>query len=230
METILIIEDDKRVAELLKTGLEEAGYATLVAYDGEMGLRLFKSSAPNVVISDLILPGIDGYGICKSIRESGNKTPIMLLTALGTTDDKLEGFDVGADDYLVKPFDFRELLARLKVLLRHNTSPSSYVEPNKIFRIADLEIDKDAKTVIRSGQKINLSPKEYALLLYLADNVDKVVNKSDIARDVWATHYDTGTNYIDVYINYLRNKIDKNFEPKLLHTRKGMGFQLTVAE
>ncbi len=222
MQKILIVEDEKRVADLLKYGLEENGFLTMVAYDGAMGLRLFQTNEFHMVISDIILPKLDGFELCKEIRKQNSSIPILMLTALGSTDDKLDGFDAGADDYMVKPFDFRELIARVKVLLKRNTETLD-IKPKKLI-YADLIIDLSLREVTRSGTTIKLSPKEYNLLVYMVENAEKVISRLDIAEKVWNTHFDTGTNFIDVYINYLRKKIDKNFPLKLIHTKPGMGF------
>lgn len=225
MDKILVVEDEERVAQLLRAGLEEAGYDVMVAYDGEMGARLFTSQDFSLVISDIILPRLSGIEMCKKIRHSNPHIPILMLTALGSTDDKLEGFDAGADDYMVKPFDFRELKARIKVLLKRGTEHVE-AKPDSLS-YADLHIDLHRRDVSRGGVKIKLSPKEYNLLLYLAEHADQVVSRVEIADKVWNTHFDTGTNFIDVYINYLRKKIDRDFEPKLIHTKPGVGFILT---
>lgn len=224
MNTILVVEDDLRVANLLKGGLEEKGYRLLVAYDGASAWRLFQSQAADLVISDVILPKMDGFELCRLIKQSSPQTPVLMLTALGTTDDKLQGFDSGADDYLVKPFDFRELDARIRVLLkRHKGAP---VEQPVRITYADLEIDLLRKEVRRNGIFIKLSPKEYHLLLYMAEHAERVVSRVEIAEHVWNTHFDTGTNFIDVYINYLRKKIDRDFSTNLIHTKPGIGFIL----
>lgn len=225
MQSILIIEDDKRVADLLRTGLEENGYRTMVAYDGAMGLRLFGTNEFHLVLSDIILPKMDGFELCKEIRRINAGVPILMLTALGSTDDKLEGFDAGADDYMVKPFDFRELTARIRALLRRKPDAAA-AEPEELT-YADLHIDLKRKEVSRGGVPIRLSPKEYNLLIYLTENAGRVVSRTEIAGKVWNTHFDTGTNFIDVYINYLRKKIDRDFDTKLIHTRPGLGFILT---
>lgn len=222
---ILIVEDEQRVANLLHAGLTENGYQCQVAYDGTMGLRLFKSTLPNLVITDVVLPGLNGFELCKAIREINPSVPIIMLTALGSTDDKLDGFDAGADDYMVKPFDFRELNARIKALLKREQKSVEVIKSNVGY--ADLVIDVNTKEVRRSGTLISLSPKEYNLLLYMVENAERVVSRIDIAEKVWHTNFDTGTNFIDVYINYLRKKIDRDFEPKLIHTKTGMGFILT---
>lgn len=221
---ILVIEDKKRVADLLKIGLEENGYQVMVAYDGEMGLRLFRTNAFELIISDIILPKRNGFELCQEIRKADEQIPILMLTALGTADDKLEGFDVGADDYMVKPFDFRELLARVKALLKRRAVTN--VEVVKELAYADLTINFERQEVTRNGVPIKLSPKEYNLLAYLVENAERVVSRVEIAEKVWNTHFDTGTNFIDVYINYLRKKMDKNFEVKLIHTKPGVGFIL----
>lgn len=225
MIKILVIEDEKRVADLLKIGLEENGYQVLVAYDGEMGWRLFQSNDFQLIISDIILPKLNGFELCQKIRKADEEIPILMLTALGTADDKLEGFDVGADDYMVKPFDFRELLARVRVLLKRRAVAK--VDVVKEISYADLYINLERQEVTRNGEPIKLSPKEYNLLVYLVENAERVVSRVEIAEKVWNTHFDTGTNFTDVYINYLRKKMDKNFEVKLIHTKPGVGFILT---
>ena len=219
MYTILIIEDEPRVASLLMNGLEENGYQTMVAYDGLMGLRLFQAHTFVLVISDIVLPTMVGF------RKSNPRIPILMLTALGSTNDKLDGFDAGADDYMVKPFDFRELNARIKVLLKRVSGNVPELPQELVY--ADLRIDLQRKDVERNNVPIKLSPKEYNLLLYMVENAERVLSRVEIAEKVWNTHFDTGTNFIDVYINYLRKKIDRNFEPKLIHTKAGMGFILT---
>lgn len=225
MQTILIVEDEKRVADLLKIGLEENGYQTMVAYDGAMGLRLFQSNSFQLVISDIILPKLDGFELCKEIRKVNERIPILMLTALGSADDKLEGFDAGADDYMVKTFDFRELNARVKVLLKRNAE--TVVRPPEQITYADLSVNLNLREVRRNNIAIKLSPKEYNLLLYMLENAEKVITRVEIAEKVWNTHFDTGTNFIDVYINYLRKKIDKDFGKKLIHTKPGVGFILS---
>ena len=225
MQTILIVEDEKRVADLLKIGLEENGYQTMVAYDGAMGLRLFQSNSFQLVISDIILPKLDGFELCKEIRKVNERIPILMLTALGSADDKLEGFDAGADDYIVKTFDFRELNARVKVLLKRNAE--TVVRPPEQITYADLSVNLNLREVTRNNIAIKLSPKEYNLLLYMLENAEKVITRVEIAEKVWNTHFDTGTNFIDVYINYLRKKIDTDFGKKLIHTKPGVGFILS---
>ncbi|WP_306349782.1 response regulator transcription factor [Flavobacterium sp. '19STA2R22 D10 B1'] len=223
MPTILIIEDDTRVATLLQRGLEEQDFQTQIAYDGEMGKKLCQSNTYDLVITDIILPKISGLDLCQQLKKSYPSLPIIMLTALGTTDDKVDGFDAGADDYLVKPFDFRELLARIRVLLKRNSNAVLHADT---FTYFDLELDYNTKTIKRSGKEINLTPKEFKLLEYMMQNAERVLSRTEIAEKVWNTHFDTGTNFIDVYINYLRKKIDKDFDTKLIHTKSGMGFIL----
>ena len=226
MKTVLIVEDEKRVADLLTAGLEESGYRTLVAYDGAMGLRLFQSNKIDMVISDIVLPKLDGFEMCREIRKLNSDIPILMLTALGTTDDKLDGFDSGADDYMVKPFDFRELKARIRVLMKRVVVHNE--EKREHLAYADIEIDLNKHHVSRAGVDIRLTPKEFNLLVFMVENAEKVISRIDIAEKVWNTHFDTGTNFIDVYINYLRKKIDKDFDIKLIHTKPGIGFILTT--
>jgi DNA-binding response OmpR family regulator len=221
---ILIIEDDQRIAELIQRGLEEQGFATTLAYDGLSGKKLALQNNYDLIITDIILPKIDGLDLCKQIRENRLDTPIIMLTALGTTDDKVEGFDAGADDYLVKPFEMRELLVRIRALLkRHNKTANN---SGNILKYADLEMNLHTKIVKRNGIEINLTPKEFNLLEYMMQNPERVLSREEIAEKVWKIHFDTGTNFIDVYINYLRKKIDKGFDKKLIHTKSGMGFIL----
>ena len=190
-----------------------------------MGLRIFKSNTFHLIISDIILPKLDGFELSKEIRKINPAIPILMLTALGSTDDKLEGFDAGADDYMVKPFDFRELNARINVLLKRSAENIRQVPEELIY--ADLKINLKSKTVYRNECEIKLSPKEYNLLVYMVENAERVLSRVEIADKVWNTHFDTGTNFIDVYINYLRKKIDRNFEKKLIQTKAGMGFIFT---
>ena len=224
MMDILVIEDDLRVSELIKRGLEEQGFSATVAYDGVMGKKLALQHPYELIITDIILPKMDGLELCKQLREANLEIPIIMLTALGTTDDKLEGFDAGADDYLVKPFEIRELMARIRVLLkRQSKTPQTF---SNLLKYDDLELNLQNKTVKRGDVDINLTPKEFKLLEYLLQNPERVLSRTEIAEKVWDTHFDTGTNFIDVYINYLRKKIDKGFEKKLIHTKSGMGFIL----
>lgn len=220
---ILIIEDDLRVAELLKRGLEAEGYMVFVAYDGAAGLQLGREISVDLVITDVMMPEMDGLEVCVTLKQEKLGLPVLILTALGRTDEKLEGFDAGADDYLVKPFEIRELLARVKAILKRSTQATPY---KGVLVYADLMMNLDTLEVTRSGQAIPLTPKEFNLLSYMLQNKERVLSRAEIAEKVWDTHFDTGTNFIDVYINYLRKKIDRNFNPKLIHTKAGMGFIL----
>ncbi|SEV95387.1 DNA-binding response regulator, OmpR family, contains REC and winged-helix (wHTH) domain [Chitinophaga sp. YR573] len=219
---ILVIEDEERVAQLIKRGLEEQFYEVTVAYDGELGKKLALKNSFDLIITDIILPKVNGLDLCKEIRNVLPDTPIIMLTALGTTDDKVEGFDAGADDYLVKPFDLRELHVRIRALLKRNNGKSN--SQGFILKYADLELNIHTKIVKRSNKEISLTPKELKLLEYMMQNPERVLSRTEIAEKVWETTFDTGTNFIDVYINYLRKKIDKDFDVKLIHTKPGLGF------
>lgn len=220
---ILIIEDDSRVAELIQRGLEEQGFETTLAYDGLSGKKLAGQNVYDLIITDIILPKMDGIDLCKELKQSQPDLPIIMLTALGTTDDKVEGFDAGADDYLVKPFEMRELLARIRALLKrfNNTATTG-----NILAYADIEMNLHTKIVKRGDREIHLTPKEFNFLKYLLQNPERVLSRVEIAEKVWDTHFDTGTNFIDVYVNYLRKKIETGFDQKLIHTKSGMGFIL----
>ncbi len=229
MKKILVIEDEQRIAELLQQGLEEFGYIVTLAYDGEVGRRLVNTHSYDLIITDVILPHMNGFELCKEIRLRQPQVPIIMLTALGTTDDKLDGFDAGADDYMVKPFDLRELNARVSVLLKRKAT----IEESPIVEeltYADIRLDINSKIVTRGGKEMKLTPKEFNLLKYMMENAERVLTRTEIAEEVWDTHFNTGTNFIDVYINYLRTKIDKNFDTKLIHTRPGIGFILKNEE
>lgn len=219
---ILIVEDEERIASLVKQGLEEQGHTAVVAYDGLNGKKLALQNDYDLLISDIILPHLSGLELCREIRSIKPDLSVILLTALGTTDDKVEGFDAGADDYLVKPFDFRELMVRIRAVM--NRKIGNPLSQPVILKYADLELNNQTKTVSRSGKDINLTPKELKLLQYMMQNSERVLSRTEIAEKVWDTHFDTGTNFIDVYINYLRKKIDKDFESKLIHTKQGLGF------
>jgi two-component system copper resistance phosphate regulon response regulator CusR len=220
---LLLIEDEPKTVQSLKQGLEENGYEVDIAYDGLIGKQLAKKGGYQLIISDIIIPGINGIELCRELRHSGDETPILMLTALGSTDDKVTGLDAGADDYLVKPFEFKELLARVRALTKRGSAISQTAQ---ILRFADLEVSMDAKTVHRSGNKINLTAREFNLLVYLIRNQGRVVSKVEIAEQVWDIGFDTGTNVIEVYVNYLRKKIDKDYPVKLIHTQFGMGYVL----
>jgi len=222
---ILLVEDNHRVAELLQRGLEEQDFNVTVVYDGIFGRKMAIQKTFDLIITDIILPGLSGLDLCKELRELNPNIPIIMLTALGDTDDKVEGFNAGADDYMVKPFEMRELIVRIRSLLRRGQQSNFNLQGNHL-RYADLEIDLSTKTVKRENKDITLTPKEFKLLEYLMENPERLLSRAEISEHVWDTHFDTGTNYIDVYINYIRKKIDKHFDQKLIHTRSGMGFIL----
>lgn len=216
---ILIVEDEKKVAAFVKKGLEQEYYTVDVAYDGKEGLRLALNEDYDLMIFDIMLPLKDGISLMKEVHGAKILTPILLLTAKFSTSDKIEGLDSGADDYLTKPFAFEELLARVRALLRRSSQIKSIQ-----LRAADLVLDTQTHKVIRGNSEINLTPKEYSMLEYLLRNKNKVVSRTLLSEHVYDYHFDTDTNVIDVYINKLRNKVDKNFEKQLLHTVRGVGY------
>jgi DNA-binding response OmpR family regulator len=221
--TILIVEDHVKMADSISKGLEDSGYKAEVAYDGFIGKRLSETRSYDLIILDVNLPLMNGYELCADIRTRNTEVPVIMLTAMGSTEDKLMGFDRGADDYIVKPFEFRELLARIKALLKRSAAEKN---DQKILKVADLEVNLDSKSVRRGVIPIELTAKEFSLLEYLIRNKGKVVSKADIAEKIWNIKFDTGTNVIEVYVNFLRKKIDKNFPIKLIHTHIGMGYVL----
>ncbi len=224
---LLIVEDEQRLAEILQKQLYESGFSSDIASDGYVGKRMMEQNSYDLVILDINLPLLNGYELCKEIRKSNTSTPIIMLTALGTPENKLIGFESGADDYVLKPFDYRELHARINVFLkRANAIPL----PTQKLTIADLEMDLDAKTVTRAGRKIELTSKEFALLETLLKNKNKVLARETIIEKVWDLDFETGTNILDVYVNYLRKKIDRDFVPKLIHTKFGFGFYCSDKE
>jgi DNA-binding response OmpR family regulator len=220
--SILVIEDDARMAELISRGLNEYGYTVTLADDGTKGLRMALDNHFDLVVTDIILPGMNGLEVCKRLKVADERYPIIMLTALGTTNDKVDGFDAGADDYMVKPFEIRELNARIHALLKRSAS----LPKSDVLHFADLELNRLTKVVKRGEVELNLTPKEFNLLEYMMLNSNRVLPKSEIAEKVWDTTFDTGTNFIDVYISYLRRKVDKEFDRKLIHTKPGMGFIL----
>ena len=220
---ILLVEDEPKVASFIVQGLEESGHEVKLAYDGTLGLRFATKETFDLMVFDVIIPGMNGLELCKEVRRQGISTPILMLTALGTTEDKVGGLDAGADDYLVKPFEFKELLARIRSLSRRNSGAS---EPANKLTYHDLELDLDKKQALRSGKSIPLTAKEFSLLEYLMRNRERVVSRVQISENVWDIHFDTGTNVVDVYMNLLRKKVDKDFETKLIQTRIGHGYVL----
>lgn len=221
---ILLIEDEKKIADTLSKGLKELDYEVETAYDGAIGFRMFNLGDFDLIITDINMPGMNGYELCKNIRSGDQQIPIIMLTALNATDDKIVGFDAGADDYLVKPFEFKELVARIRALLKRTLH--QHLPSGNVLTVADLELNVDNKEVTRNGKLINLTAKEFQLLEYLMRNRNRVVSRGDIAEKVWDIDFDTKTNVIDVYVNFLRKKIDKDHETKLIHTYVGMGYIL----
>lgn len=219
---ILIVEDEKKIATILKKGLTENGYHVDLAFDGLIGKRLFDSNEYDLVILDINLPGMNGYDLCKAIRNTNQQIPVIMLTAMNTTEDKIEGFDTGTDDYMIKPFEFKELLVRIRALLKRTMNQQ--LPTGNILKVADLEMNLDTKEVKRAEQQITLTAKEFQLLEYFMRNRNRVLSRADIAERVWEIDFDTQTNVIDVYVNYLRNKIDKKFDTRLIHTQVGMGY------
>ena len=223
MATILLVEDEVNVSSFIKKGLEEEGHKIDIAYDGAMGLSLACSREYSLIILDVILPQMNGLEVCRRYRESnGFEVPILMLTALGTTDDVVKGLETGSDDYLVKPFVFKELLARINAMLRRKGI--GYIA--KLYEFSDLILNTETKTVSRSGRNISLTAKEFRLLELLISNAERVLSRTSILENVWDANIDSNTNVVEVYINYLRNKVDREFAVKLIHTVIGMGYVL----
>jgi len=220
---LLIVEDEKKIAESLSKGLTELQYSVEVAYDGLMGKKMISASDYDLAIIDINLPYLNGYELCNFIRSFNKNTLVIMLTAMSSMDDKLAGFNAGADDYLIKPFDFKELLARINALIKRLHRQTS---ADAILKVSGLVMNLDSKEVTRDGKSILLTAKEFQLLEYFVRNKNRVRSRADIAIDVWDIDFDTKTNVIDVYVNFLRNKIDKDFNPKLIFTHVGMGYVL----
>ncbi len=220
---ILLVEDERKTIQYIKKGLEEHGYEVDTAEDGKSGKNLAFRNEYNLIITDVMMPHLNGTDLCKELRKAKNETPILMLTALGDTDDVVAGLDSGADDYLAKPFEFKELLARIRALTKRQ--PKLPVNENQI-RFADLIMDLNSKSVVRAGKKIELTSKEFSLLEYFLRNQGRVIPRAELSKHVWNVDFDTGTNMVEVYVNYLRKKIDKDFESKLIHTQFGMGYIL----
>ncbi len=228
MKKILLVEDEVHVVSFIKKGLTETGYEVSVAFDGKTGLQMFYNGSFDLIILDIMLPELNGLDVCKEIRKTDSLISILLLTALGTSENIVLGLKTGADDYLVKPFKFIELEARIQALLRRTEKGYETInnEPEKglILSISDLELNDYSKTVTREGKEISLTSTEYRLLLYFMNNINRVLSRLDILEKVWDINYNLGTNVVDVYVNYLRKKIDTNEENKLIHTVIGMGY------
>lgn len=219
---ILLAEDDRRIANFIIKGLRENAYAVDAAADGEDALYQAAINTYDVIILDVMMPLKNGFEVCRQLRKEGNRTPVLMLTARDAVEDRISGLDFGADDYLTKPFEFGELLARLRALLRR----SGEIRPPKIV-VEDLEIDTTAQIVRRGGREISLTTKEYTLLEYLAREKGKVVGRAEIAEHVWDETFDVFSNLIEVYVNRLRSKMDEGFDLQLLHTKRGAGYILT---
>jgi DNA-binding response OmpR family regulator len=221
---ILLIEDEKELTRTLKKGLKEAGYNVDVVYDGESGVSLAVTGEYDCIILDYRLPKLNGLEVCREIRRNKVNTPILMLTVIDSVEMKVQCLDAGADDYLTKPFSFSELLARIRALTRRSRYSSS------IIQVEDLILNPSSRTVTRGGKKIYLTPREYDLLYFLLVNQGRVVTRMEIAENVWGINFDRGTNYVDVYINYLRKKIDYGFSKKLIHTVRGVGYVLKAED
>jgi two-component system, OmpR family, copper resistance phosphate regulon response regulator CusR len=221
---ILLVEDEKKIAETLRKGLTEQHYEVDVAYDGLIGKKLFDANTYDLAILDINLPLMNGYELARYIRSYNEQILVVMLTAMNATEDKIEGFEAGADDYIVKPFDFQELLVRIRALLKRlHQQPAS---ATNMLKVGDLVMNLNSKEVTREGKLIPLTAKEFQLLEYLIRNKNKVVSRIDIAMNVWDIDFDTKTNVIDVYVNFLRKKIEKDFSSKLIYTQVGMGYVL----
>jgi len=218
---LLVVEDEPKTLQAIQQGLEESQFEVDIAYDGLIAKRLALKNNYAAIITDLILPGLNGYELCRQLRAEGLTTPILMLTALGETDDKIMGFDAGADQFLTKPFQFAELLARVRSLTKRGTQVSMTAQ---MLRYGGVEMNLDNKSVMRDGQPIDLTAREFALLEFLMRNQGRTLSKPTIAEHVWDINFDTGTNVVEVYINYLRKKIDRDFPAKLIHTQFGMGY------
>jgi len=222
---ILVVEDDKAVASFVKRGLESEQYAVDVAADGEDAQTLIEAANFDLIILDLGLPKVDGLDVLKHIRNRRPSPPVLILSGRARVEDRVKGLDLGADDYLTKPFSFSELAARVRALLRRNPKPLDI-----ILRVGDLELDRAERVVRRAGRRIELTPREFALLEYLMRNAGRSVTRAMIIEHVWNFSFDTMTNVVDVYINYLRKKVDQGFEQKLIHTVRNVGYQLGTGE
>jgi two-component system copper resistance phosphate regulon response regulator CusR len=222
---VLVIEDEWKVSSFIKQALERQSFVVDVAYDGNIGERLALSRDYDVILLDIIIPGINGLELCKILKKEKPALPIMMLTTMSTTADKVMGFNSGADDYLLKPFAFEELIARLKVLAKRGALAATTT--GSLLRYENLRLDVVKKVAMRPGKEIKLSAKEFKLLEFFMRNPETVVSRTELAEKIWGIKFETGTNVVEVYINMLRNKIDRDFEPKLLQTRIGLGYVLS---
>lgn len=220
---ILVVEDHPTLARSIAGGLRDEGYAVDLTFDGEEGLDLAQRNPYDTIVLDMMLPKRDGWSILSTLREGGSKTPVICLTAQDAIDDRIRGLNLGADDYLTKPFAFEELVARVRAMIRRG-----HDKPSSILTVGDLEIDLARKSVRRNGKSIDLSAREFALLQYLAHRKDQVVSRTDIWEHIYDQYDEVASNVVDVYIGYLRNKIDRDFDKKVIHTRRGQGYMLSA--
>jgi len=223
VKKILVVEDDHRLSESVTKALEKEGYGCEPAFDGHMALKYFQQGSYQLVLLDINLPKMNGMDLCRKFRETNAEIPILIITAFGDIDSKMEAFTLGADDYLVKPFHLRELLAKVKVFLKRAEQPNA-AQP--LYQLQDIKLDPNKKIAIREGKEINLTPKEYGLLEYMLKNRNRIISKDELAMNLWDANYGVTHNTIEVYINFLRNKIDKEFEKKLILTKPGFGYYL----
>ncbi|GAB3808035.1 response regulator transcription factor [Spirosoma humi] len=230
MKTILLVEDDRRIAQNISRGLTDEGYTITTAYDGLEGRQLARAHAFDLLILDINLPGLNGYNLCREVRAENPYLPVLMLTALGEIEDKVTGLGVGADDYLVKPFDFRELLARVAACLRRADLRTEPADSEDIIAVANLTLNRTTREVFRDQTVIELTTKEFVLLEYLMQHTGRAISRLELTEHVWRIPFDTGTNVVEVYVNYLRKKIDRDFSPKLIHTRSGYGYVLKEEE
>ncbi|WP_425542753.1 response regulator transcription factor [Algoriphagus jejuensis] len=227
MKKILLVEDDFRVCSFINKGLTENGFEVTVAMDGHIGLQLALSTSFDLLILDIMLPGLNGLEVCRQVRVEDSEVPILFLTAMGSTENVVIGLDSGADDYLVKPFKFIELLARIKTLMRRRGKNEENLKvDHEIYRFADLVLDDTEKTLLRDGNEISLTSTEFRLLLMFMKSPRRVLSRIEILDQVWGVNFDMGTNVVDVYVNYIRKKLDKYGDQKLIHTVIGMGYVL----
>jgi len=218
---LLVVEDEKRLAKLIKQGLEENDFAVDLSHDGEEGLYMAENTPYDAIVLDIMLPSMDGLTILQTIRDKNIETPVLMLTARGELEDRLKGLNLGADDYITKPFDLEELIARLRSVIRRSKG-----KPSPMLEVADLCINTNARTVTRNGKEIQLSAREFTLLEHLAINAGRVVSRTELIEHLYDSEYDWESNVIDVYINYLRKKIDREFDRPLIHTIRGAGYVL----
>jgi two-component system, OmpR family, copper resistance phosphate regulon response regulator CusR len=227
LKKILIIEDDHRLSASVTAALKKEGYACTPAFDGQMATKLFFGEQYDMVLLDLNLPKVNGIDLCKKMRQANATVPILVITAFGDIDSKVEAFELGADDYMVKPFHLKELSAKVKVFLKRAEQAGA---TQQVYQVLDLKLDPNKKSVIRGGKEISLTPKEYNLLEYLIRNQNRVISKDELAMNVWDAGYGVTHNTIEVYINFLRNKVDKDFPGKLIITKPGYGYYLNSRE